>query len=111
MVAFTFKKQIVSKPSDCPSILNDVQDSCGQIAAGLNSLPLSQSVLLTNITLSTAAIAVPHNLGFKIRGFLCVNPTASFAVYEDIIATNPDVRRFVMLRTSAGSYTVNLLVF
>lgn len=111
MVAFTFKKQVVSKPAETPGVLNDVQDSCLEIVRGLNSLPLNQSILLTNVSLSTTAVPVPHNLGYRARGFICVNPTASFDIYEDTIATNPDNTKFIMLRTSAGSYSVSIIIF
>lgn len=111
MVAFTFKKQVVSKPADTPGVLNDVQDSCLEIVRGLNSLPLNQSILLTNVSLSTTAVPVPHNLGYQARGFICVNPTASFDIYEDTIASNPDNTKFIMLRTSAGSYSVSIIIF
>lgn len=111
MVAFTFKKQVVSKPPDTPGVLNDVQDSCLEIVRGLNSLPLSQSILLINVGLSTTAVPVAHNLGYRARGFICVNPTASFSVFEDTVASNPDSTRFIMLRTSTGSYTVSLIIF
>jgi hypothetical protein len=78
---------------------------------GLNSIALNQAVLLINVPISTTASAVAHNLGFKPRGFLCVNPSASFNVYEDTVAINPDATKFIMLRTSAGSYTVALIIF
>lgn len=111
MVAFSFKKQIARQPADCPDVLNDVQDSCLEIVRGLNSLPLNHSVFVTNVSLSTTAAAVAHNLGYRVRGFICVNPSASFDVYEDTVAINPDATRFIMLRTSAGSYTVSLIIF
>lgn len=111
MVAFTFKKQVAKKPEDCPDIINDVQDSCLEIVRGMNSIVLNQSVLLTGVQLGATAKAVAHNLGFKARGFICVNPSASFDVYEDIVALNPNQQKFIMLRTSAGSYTVSMLIF
>ena len=111
MVAFTFKKQVVSKPADTIGVLNDVQDSCLEIVRGLNSSALNQSILLTNVSLSTTAVPVPHNLGYQARGFICVNPNASFNVFEDTTAANPDSTRFIMLRTSTGSYVVSLIIF
>ena len=111
MVAFSFKKQVVKQPAECPDVLNDVQDSCLEIVRGLNGIPLNQSVFLTNVALTTTSSAVAHNLGYKARGFICVNPSASFDIYEDTIASNPDSTRFIMLRTSAGSYTVSLIIF
>ncbi len=111
MVAFTFKKQVVSKPADTIGVLNDVQDSCLEIVRGLNSIELNQSVFLTNVSLSTTSKTIAHNLGYKARGFICVNPSASFNVFEDTTAANPDSTRFIMLRTSTGSYTVSLIIF
>lgn len=111
MVAFTFKKQIATKPEDCPDIINDMQDSSLEIVRNLNSLPLNQSVLLTDVALSTTAALVTHNLGFKARGFICVNPSASFNLYEDTSLTNPDRNKYIYLRLSSGSYSVNLIIF
>jgi len=111
MVNFTFKKQVVTKPQETVDVLNNVQDSCLRIVEGLNSLPLNQSIFIQSSALSTTAAPIRHGLGYKARGFLLCNPSAAFDVYEDTTAANPDQNNFIMVRTSAGSYSVNLIIF
>lgn len=109
-VTFNIKKQL-SNDDNVADNLNSLQDDILAITRQLNLLVSVQMVLLTNIALTTTAAPIAHNLGYECRGFIVVNKTASFDVYRSDTATNPDARKYVMLRTSSGSQTVSLLVF
>lgn len=111
MVAvFSIKKQIATK-DNAHDAVNALQSDLIPVMSQLTSLVSSQMVLLTTVSLSTVAAAVAHNLGRECRGFIVADKTDTFDVYRDIVAANPDPSRFIMLRTSAGTRTVNLIVF
>jgi hypothetical protein len=110
-VTFTIKKQIATK-DDAFDAVNNLQSDLITVMTQLTQAVSSQMQLITNVSLnSTTASLVAHNLGYECRGFVVVNKTASFDVYRDGAATNPDPLRYIMLRTSAGTQTVSLLVF
>lgn len=109
-VSFTLKKQTANK-DNVHDALNSLQTDLVGIMTQITNSVFSQMQLLTNVTISTTATPVAHNLGYVCRGFVVVNKSATFDVYRDALASNPDPLRYVMLVTSAGTQTVNILVF
>ena len=110
MSIFSIKKQIAGKDNAADAI-NALQIDLVGVMSQLTSLVSSSMILLQNVTLSATAAPVLHNFGYVCRGFIVVDATASFDVYRDSTASNPDPNRFIMLRTSSGSQTVNLILF
>jgi hypothetical protein len=100
----------ISKPEDAPQAVNDLGRSIAFSIQQINDIVTTPSRLVT-ATLSTTARPVAHNLGYICRGFVVVKKTASFDVYEDSAAANPDSKRYAMLRTSAGTESVTILFF
>lgn len=109
-VTFTIKKQIATK-DDAFDAVNNLQSDLITVMTQLTQLVATQMQLITGVSIKATATLVAHNLGYECRGFVVVNKTASFDVYRDVVATNPDPLRYIMLRTSAGTQTVSLLVF
>ena len=111
MVAFNFRKQLVLQDDQVKGLLNETQDGILEIASSLNQVALLQGTLLTGVFISTSASLVAHNLGFAPRGFILVDKTSSVDVYRDTSLLNPNDRKFIALRTDAGSATVSLWIF
>lgn len=109
MVEFSHKKQLAND-KNTPEVVNDMQDSIGVIVTQLNNLPLSKSVLVENVTISTTPTLVAHNLGYVARGFIVVDKTSNNDVYRVATPTFDD-KRFFYLRTNTGSATISLIVF
>lgn len=109
-VTFTIKKQIATK-DDAFDAVNNLQSDLITVMTQLSQSVALQMQLITDVSLGTTAKLIAHNLGYVCRGFIVVNCTASFDVYRDTSLSNPDPQRFIALRTSTGTQTVNLLVF
>lgn len=110
-ITFTIKKQIANKDTVADA-LNALQVDLVGVMTQLTASIGNQLVFIQDVTLTdTAATAVAHFLQRTLRGFIVVDKTASFDVYRDASASNPDPLRYVMLRTSSGTQTVSLLVF
>lgn len=110
-MALSFKKQLVSSVEALTNTVNEIQDEILNVIQSLNSNKLIGSVFFESVQISTTPALVRHSLGFEPNGWLAVNKTASFDIYEDTAASNPDRTQFIALRTSAGSYTLNLIIF
>ncbi len=109
-VSVTIKRQVATKDTAHDALNNLQSDLIGVLSQITGSIGL-QLQLIKDISLGTTAQAIAHNLGYVCRGFIVVNKTASFDVYRDATASNPDPNRFIMLRTDTGTQTVSLLVF
>ena len=109
-MSFLIKKQLSNKDNAADN-LNSLQDDLLIVMNQLNGSIALQMNLLTNIALTTTASAVAHNLGYECRGFIIVNKTASLDIYRDTSVSNPDSRKYIMLKTASSSGTVSLLVF
>jgi hypothetical protein len=100
----------VTDPEGAPQAVNDLARAIAFSIQQVNDLPTTPARLVT-ATLTTTASPIAHNLGYIYRGVLVVKKTASVDVYEDSAATNPDARRYAMLRTASGTQTVTLMFF
>lgn len=110
-MALIFRKQRINEASQVTQPFNELQDEIQTITRTLNSNPIVSGNFFSSVQLSTTPNLVRHSLGFEPNGWLAVNKTASFDIYEDTAASNPDRTQFIALRTSAGSYTLNLIIF
>lgn len=110
-MALDFKVQRAFADNQVKDALNETQDSLAEIVRKLNLEPLINGVFLPNVALSTTATLIRHQLGYEPRGWLVLNNEASFDVYKDTSVTNSSPTTFIALRTSSGSYTVNLYIF
>lgn len=109
MVEF-FAPSYISKPEDAPQAVNDMGRSLSFAIQQINDLVTTPGRLVT-ATLTTTPRPIAHNLGYIYKGFVVVKKVASFDVYEDAAAANPDSKRYAMLRTSAGTQSVTILFF
>lgn len=111
-VVFTLVKQLATK-DNAHQALNTLQADLVGIMTQLNQSVSSQMQLLTGVSLGTTAKPIAHNLSYECRGFIVVNKTDTFDVYRDTsgAVTNPDPLRYILLKTSAGTHTVSILVF
>jgi hypothetical protein len=106
-----FRKQQASL-KNLTTVVNEMQDFLLEFSRELSANPIVNGELIEAVELnSTTATLVRHGLGFQPRGVLSVKKLASFHVFEDSTAENPDPRQFVALKTSSGIQTVNLWVF
>lgn len=110
-MALNLRTQRIKNPAEVVQPFNEFQDDVQGIVRQLNDNPLVSGVLIRDVALSTVASLVLHGLGFEPNGWFAVNKTASFDIFEDATADNPDRKQFLNLRTSASSYTVNILIF
>jgi len=110
VTVFSIKKMVATK-DDAHDAVNALQNDLVGVMTDINSLVASSMILLQNVTLTTTASPVLHNFGRLCRGFIVVDKTATFDVYRSASASNPDPNRFIMLLTSSGSQTVNLILF
>lgn len=70
------------------------------------SNPVTNPILLTNITLSTGANVINHTLGKMQQGWIITDINAAVTVYRS--ATFNDK---TLTLTSSGNATINLLVY
>lgn len=110
-MALVFKVQRAFADNQVKDALNETQGYIAEIVRELNLEPFISGVFLTNVTLSTTANLIRHDLGYEPRGWLVLNKQASFDVYKDTSVTISNPTAFIALRTSSGSYTVNLYIF
>jgi len=108
----SIKKQIATK-DNAHDAVNGLQLELISVMTQISASIGMQLQLVQNVSIGTTALPVAHGLNRIPQGFIVVNKTATFDVYRDAAATNPDPNRFIMLRTSSGSgdQTVSILFF
>lgn len=107
---FSIKKSIATKDTAADAV-NALQNDLVGVMTQLTQSIGNQFVLVQDAVISTTATPVAHSLQRPARGFIVVKKTASFDVFQDSVAVNPDPNSFVMLSTSSGTQTVSLLFF
>lgn len=110
-MALDFKVQRAFAENQVKDALNETQYGLAEIVRKLNLEPLIGGVFLTDVTLSTTANLIRHELGYEPRGWLVLNKEASYDVYKDTSVTVSSPTTFIALRASSGSHTVNLYIF
>jgi hypothetical protein len=108
-MALEFRRQVIADKEQVVDAINDTQEQIFNIVRVLNKSPTVTGVLLKNITIGSTPTLVRHGLGYNAQGWIVTNKSANFEVYQDISVSNPDASQFIYLRTSSGSYTVNIL--
>jgi hypothetical protein len=81
-------------------------------AAQLNPLlsqPLSQALLLSDLTVVSGANVINHKLGRKLQGYIVVGCNAA-VTFHDSQASN-SMPQLTLNLVASGAATINLLVF
>ena len=114
-----FRRRFQGRGRDEVVQMRDVQaleDAVADVFAYLLALPTWESRLLTGVSVSTSASALPHGLGRPVRGLVLASRTANVQVWRSPWTTPTGGVDLVAEATSArivasASATVDLLVF
>lgn len=89
--------------------VNKFQQSLKAALQPLTSLPMSEAVILTQVSLVSGSNTIPHTLGRKLQGWYPVRLRSSATLYDTQDTNTAPAQTLTLVASS--NVTVDLVVF